>query len=38
MITVAYNDTIALQIKDRTPSYTQQLTQNLKNEVDQSLR
>ena len=38
MITVAYNDSIALQINDETPLNTQQLTQDLKNEVDQLLR
>ena len=34
MITVAYNDSIALQIKDETPLNRKQLTQNLKHEVD----
>ncbi len=38
MITVAYNDSIALQIKDETPLNTQQLTQDLKNEVDLLLK
>ena len=38
MITVAYNDSIALQIKDETPLNSQQLNQDLKNEVDQLLR
>ncbi len=38
MITVAYNDSIALQIKDETPLNAQQLTQDLKNEVDLLLR
>ena len=38
MITVAYNDSIALQIKDETPLNAQQLTHDLKNEVDQLLR
>ena len=38
MITVAYNDSIALQIKDKTPLNTQQLTQDLKNEVDLLLK
>ena len=38
MITVAYNDSIALQIKDEMPLNSQQLTQDLKNEVDQLLR
>ena len=38
MITVAYNDSIALQIKDETPLNTKQLTQYLKNEVDLLLR
>ena len=38
MITLAYNDSIALQIKDETPLNTQQLTHDLKNEVDQLLR
>ena len=35
---VACNDSIALQIKDETRLNTQQLTQDLKNEVDQLLR
>ena len=38
MINVACNDSIALQIKDETPLNTQQLTQDLKNEVDLLLR
>ncbi len=38
MITVTYNDSIALQIKDETPLNAKQLTQDLKNEVDQLLR
>ena len=38
MITVAYNDCIALQIKDEAPLNTQQLTQDPKNEVDLLLR
>ena len=38
MITVAYNDSIALQIKDKTPLNTQQLTRDLKHEVDLLLR
>ena len=38
MITVTYNDSIVLQIKDETPLNTQQLTQELKNEVDLLLR
>ena len=38
MINVACNDSIALQIKDETPLNAQQLTQDLKNEVDQLLR
>ena len=38
MINVACNDSIALQIKDETPLNTKQLTQDLKNEVDQLLR
>ena len=38
MITVAYNDSIAPQIKDETPLNAQQLTQDLKNKVDQLLR
>ena len=38
MINVACNDCIALQIKDKTPLNAQQLTQDLKNEVDLLLR
>ena len=38
MITVACNDSIALQIKDETPLNAKQLTQDLKNEVDLLLR
>ena len=38
MITVAYNESIALQIKDETLFNTKQLTQDLKNEVDLLLR
>ena len=38
MITVACNDSIALQIKDETPLNAQQLTQDLKNEVDLLLK
>mgnify|MGYP005717102343 CR=1 FL=1 len=38
MITVACNGSIALQIKDETPLNAQQLTQDLKNEVDLLLR
>ena len=38
MITVACNDSIALQIKDEKPLNAQQLTQDLKNEVDLLLR
>ena len=38
MITIAYNDSIALQIKDETPLNTQKLTQDLKNKVDLLLR
>ena len=34
MINVACNNSIALQIKDETPLNAQQLTQDLKNEVD----
>ena len=33
-----YNDSIALQIKDETPLNTQQLIQDLKNEIDLLLR
>ena len=38
MITDAYNDNIALQIKDEKPLNTQQLTHDLKHEVDLLLR
>ena len=38
MINLACNDSIALQIKDETPLNTQQLTQDLKNEVDLLLK
>ena len=38
MINVACNDSIALQIKGETPLNAQQLTQDLKNEVDFLLR
>ena len=38
MINVACNDSIAQQIKDETPLNAQQLTQDLKNEVDLLLR
>ena len=38
MIIVAYIDSIALQIKDDTPLNAQQLTQDLKNEVDLLLK
>ena len=38
MINLACNDSIALQIKDETPLNGQQLTQDLKNEVDLLLR
>jgi len=38
MINVACNDSIALQIKDETPLNAQQLTQDLKNEVDLLLK
>ena len=34
MITVAYNDSIALQIKDETLLETQHSTEDLKHEVD----
>ena len=34
MITVAYNDCIALQMKDESPLNAQQLIQDLKHEVD----
>ena len=38
MINVACNGSITLQIKDETPLNAQQLTQDLKNKVDQLLR
>ena len=38
MMNVACNDSIAPQIKDETPLNAQQLTQDLKNEVDLLLR
>jgi hypothetical protein len=38
MINVDCNDSISLQIKDETPLNTQQLTQDLKNEVDLLLK
>ena len=38
VIPVAYNNSIAQQIKDEIPLNTQQLTQDLKNEPDILLR